>query len=376
MRKALPWIGVALLFVVAVVAFAQRTHKELLDFEVYLVAGGRAASGESLYRESDGHWQFKYLPAFAVAIAPLAKMPPVAARGVWFFLSVALLVVLVNRSYAMLPGRRSRAAFLVWLTILAMGKFYVREVGLGQTNLLLAVLVLTALACWMRGRDVAAGALLAAAAVVKPYAVLFLPYLVARRKWSAAASFVVVLLGALALPVVTYGWSGNLAQLHEWWVVITTSTAPNLTNQDNISIAGMYAAWLGIGGAATWLSAVTSLALVAAGAWAVARGSRVASPDYLDAALLLFLVPILSPQGWDYVLLVSTPAIMLLLDRLDLLDKTTRWLLVGCMALLGLTFWDVLGREPYRALMMSRALTVCALFELGVLIHLRGRRAA
>ena len=376
MRKALPWIGVALLFVVAVVAFAQRTHKELLDFEVYLVAGGRAASGESLYRESDGHWQFKYLPAFAVAIAPLAKMPPVAARGVWFFLSVALLVVLVNRSYAMLPGRRSRAAFLVWLTILAMGKFYVREVGLGQTNLLLAVLVLTALACWMRGRDVAAGALLAAAAVVKPYAVLFLPYLVARRKWNAAASFVVVLLGALALPVVTYGWSGNLSQLHEWWVVITTSTAPNLTNQDNISIAGMYAAWLGIGGAATWLSAVTSLALVAAGAWAVARGSRVASPDYLDAALLLFLVPILSPQGWDYVLLVSTPAIMLLLDRLDLLDKTTRWLLVGCMALLGLTFWDVLGREPYRALMMSRALTVCALFELGVLIHLRGRRAA
>jgi hypothetical protein len=67
---------------------------------------------------------------------------------------------------------------------------------------------------------------------------------------------------------------------------------------------------------------------------------------------------------------------MLLLDRLDQLDKTTRWLLVGCMALVGLTFWDVLGREPYRALMMSRALTVCALFELGVLIHLRASRAA
>ena len=88
MKKVLPWIGVALLFVVAVVAFAQRTHKELLDFEVYLTAGARAAAGESLYREEDGHWQFKYLPAFAVAIAPLAKMPPVAARGIWFFLSV------------------------------------------------------------------------------------------------------------------------------------------------------------------------------------------------------------------------------------------------------------------------------------------------
>ncbi len=376
MRKALPWIGVALLFVVAVVAFAERTHKELLDFEVYLTVGARAAAGESLYRESDGHWQFKYLPAFAVAIAPLAKMPPVAARGVWFFLSVALLVVLVNRSYAMLPGRRSRAAFLVWLTILAMGKFYVREVGLGQTNLLLAVFVLTALACWIRGRDVAAGALLAAAAVVKPYAVLFLPYLVARRKWNGAASFVVVLLGALALPVITYGWSGNLSQLHEWWVVVTTSTAPNLAGQDNISVAGMYAAWLGIGTPATWLSAVTALALLTACGWAVTRGSRMPSPDYLDAALLLFAIPLLSPQGWDYVLLVSTPAVMLLLDRLDLFDRATRWGMVVCMALIGLTFWDVLGREPYRALMMSRILTVCALFELASLVRLRGRLAA
>jgi hypothetical protein len=376
MRRALPWLGVALLFVVAVVAFAQRTHKELLDFEVYLTAGTRAAAGESLYRESDGHWQFKYLPAFAVAIAPLAKMPPVAARGVWFFLSVALLVVLVNRSYVMLPGRRSRAAFLVWLTILAMGKFYVREVGLGQTNLLLAVFVLTALACWMRGRDVAAGALLAAAAVVKPYAVLFLPYLIARRKWNGAVSFVAVLLGALALPVLTYGWSGNLSQLHEWWVVVTTSTAPNLAGQDNVSIAGMYAAWLGIGAPATWLSAVTALALLAACGWAVARGSRLPSPDYLDAALLLFAIPLLSPQGWDYVLLVSTPAVMLLLDRLDLLDRPIQWLLWGSLALIGLTLWDVMGRDLFKALMMSRVLTVCALFELGVLVHLRLRRAA
>ena len=376
MKKNLPWLGVAVLCLVAVVVFAKRSHKELYDFEVYRVAGGRAAAGESLYRAEDGHWQFKYLPAFAVAMAPLARLSPVAARGVWFFLSVGLLIVLVNRSYAMMPDRRRRAAFLVWLTILAMGKFYVREVGLGQSNLLLAVLVLAAVACWTRRRDIAAGALLAAAAVVKPYAILFLPYLIARRKWSGAASFAVVLLGALVLPVLTYGWSGSIAELHGWWTVVSTSTAPNLVNPDNISIAGMYAAWLGIGGPSAALTAVTVLALLAACGWAIARGSRVASPDYLDAALLLFLIPLLSPQGWDYVLLISTPAVMLMLDRLDVPGPPVRWVLIGCMALLGLTFWDVLGREPYRMLMMSRVLTLCALFEVGVLISLRARRAA
>ncbi|MGE5198470.1 MAG: glycosyltransferase family 87 protein [Rhodospirillaceae bacterium] len=376
MRTGLRWIGVLLLVVVAVVAFARRSQREMLDFEVYRVAGARAAAAQPLYRAEDGHWQFKYLPAFAFAVAPLAQLPPVAARAVWFFLSVALVVLLVNRSLALLPDRRRSAAFLSWLTVLAMGKFYVREVGLGQSNLLLAVLVLAAVACWNRRREAAAGALLAAATIVKPYAVLFLPYLVARRKWGGVAGFGAVLLGALILPASRYGWSGNLGQLGGWWTVVTTSTAPNLAGQDNVSIAGMYAAWMGVGAAAGWLSAATGLVLVMACAWAVWRGSRVASPFYLDAALLLFVIPLLSPQGWDYVLLVATPAVMLLFDRLDEFRPPVRWLLFASLALAGFSFWDVLGREPYRALMMSRIITVGALFEVALVLHLRARRAA
>ena len=376
MRRALPWIGVALLILAAVLAFTRRSHREMFDFEVYRVAGARAAAAEPLYRAEDGHWQFKYLPAFALAVAPLAQLPPVAARAAWFFLSVALVVLLVNRSFALLPDRRRSAAFLIGVTVLAMGKFYVREVGLGQGNVLLAVLVLAAVACQYRGREIAAGAILAAATVVKPYAILFLPYLVARRRWSGVASFGAVVLGALILPASRYGWSGNLGQLRGWWTVVTTSTAPNLAGQDNVSIAGMYAAWMGVGPAAGWLSAATGLVLVLAAAWAVWRGSRLASPDYLDAALLLFVIPLLSPQGWDYVLLVATPAVMLLLDRLEEFPPAAVWLLFASLALAGLTFWDVLGREPYRALMMSRVITVGALFELALVIRLRARKVA
>jgi len=376
MRRDLPWIVVTLFVAVAAIVFVRRSHREMYDFEVYRVAGARAAAAEPLYRAEDGHWQFKYLPAFALAIAPLAQLPPVAGRAAWFFLSVALVVLLVNRSFALLPGRRRGAAFLVGLTALAMGKFYVREVGLGQSNLLMAVLVLTAVACWYRTRDAAAGALLAAATIVKPYAILFLPYLVARRRWSGVASFTAVVAGALVLPAARYGWSGNLGQLFDWWTVVTASTAPNLAGQDNVSIAGMYAAWLGVGPVAGWMAAVTGLALVLACAWAFWRGSRLASPEYLDAALLLFAVPLLSPQGWDYVLLVSTPAVMLLLDRLEEFRAAARWLLFASLALAGLTFWDVLGREPYRALMMSRIVTVGALFEVALVVHLRARRAA
>jgi hypothetical protein len=376
MRRALPLVGILLLAAVSVAAFTRRSQREMYDFEVYRVAGVRAAAAEPLYRAEDGHWQFKYLPAFALAIAPLAKLPPVAARGVWFFLSVALVVLLVNRSYVLLPDRRRRAAFLISLTVLAMGKFYVREVGLGQSNLLLAVLVLAAVAGWLRGRETVPGMLLATATIVKPYAIVFLPYLVARRKWAGAGGFAGVVMGALLLPAVTYGWAGNVGELRGWWHVVTSSTAPNLAGQDNVSIAGMYAAWLGVGSSAAVLSAATGLGLVAACAWAIARGPRVRVPEYLDAALLLFVIPLLSPQGWDYVLLVATPAVMLLLDRLDEFPRAARWLLVASLALAGLSFWDVLGREPYRALMMTRIISVGALFQVALVVHLRARRAA
>jgi len=233
------------------------------------------------------------------------------------------------------------------------------------------VLVVAALAQWRAGRDAPAGALLAAATIVKPYAILFLPYLLWRRRVPALAAFTAVFLAAILLPALRYGWAGNLQLLGDWWTTVSRSTAPNLAGQDNISIAGMYAAWIGVGRTAGVLAAVTGVALLAVSALAIMKATSAASPEYFDAALLLFLIPLLSPQGWDYVLLVSTPAVLLLLDRLDDLARPARWLLLACLALAGLTFWDLLGREGYKALMMSRVITVGALVQVALLIRLR-----
>jgi len=328
-------------------------------------------AGESIFRVEDGHWQFKYFPAFACLLTPLALLPPVAARAVWFFLTLALVVALVRLSLALLPGRRRTAAFLVTLVILALGKYYVREIGLGQSNALFAVLVVSAIAQWRAGRDWSAGALLAAATIVKPYAILFVPYLLWRRRAPALAAFGAVLLAAVLLPAARYGWAGNVTLLQEWWTTVSTSTAPNLAGQDSISIAGMYAAWFGVGPTASVLAAVTGAALLLASGFTIARRTKAAHPEYFDTALLLFLIPLLSPQGWDYVLLISTPAVLLLLDRLDGFATPQRWLLLACLALGGLTFWDVLGREPYKALMMSRVITVGALVQIALLLRLR-----
>ena len=376
MNRHVAWIVLICLLLGAAGTFQGRLKHQMYDFEVYRVAGVRAAAGESLYRVEDGHWQFKYFPAFALAIAPVAQLPPMTARAVWLALSVVLLVILVSWSASLLPGRRHSALFVAGFASLALGKFFIRELGLGQSNVLMAVLVLSAVAAWRAKREGAAGVLLAAATIVKPYAVLFLPYLLLRRGARGAAAYLGVVAAALLLPALRYGWSGNAALLRDWYTTVTQSTAPNLAGQDNTSIAGMFAAWFGVGPLASWLALALVLVLFAACTRAFLKARGGTQAEYLDAALLLFLIPLVSPQGWDYVLLVSTPAVMLLIDRIDEMARPIQWLAVACMAIAGLTIWDVMGREPYRLFMMSRVVSICALVELALVLRLRDRGCA
>jgi len=368
--------GIVALLVVATVGFGLPAKSQMYDFGVYLTAGARVVAAENLYRVEDGHWQYKYLPAFAFVIAPLSLLPPVAARAVWFGLSVGLLILFVRLSLQLLPDRRRSTQFLVWMTILAMGKFYIREVGLGQTNILLAVLAMLALDASKNGREALSGALLGAATIVKPYAILFWPWLIARQRYRAAAWFVAVLGIGVILPTLRYGISGNVELLQGLWSVVTTSTAPNLAGQDNASIAGMWASWVGVGPLASRLSLATVLVLAAGCGWVFRRRGEGSLPEYLETGVLLFLIPLLSPQGWDYVLLIGTPVIVLLLDRMNGFSAPQRWGLLVCLAVAGLSIWDVMGRELYRSFMMARIITVCALVELVMALQLRVRRAA
>jgi hypothetical protein len=401
----------ALLIVAGVVSFHVRIGRRMPDFQVYRTAANRVVAGESLYRVTDGHWQFKYLPAFAFVVAPLSLFPAPreaettdprgrdynpwndTARVVWFGCSVVLLVALLTLSLRLLPGRatglgvpsaaaapgaplKTGGPTIVGMTVLALGKFYAHELELGQTNILLAVVVLLALAQWKAGREASAGALLAAATVVKPYAVLFVPYLVARRRWRACAGFTIVMLAALLLPVLRYGFRENAALLAGWWSTVTTSTPPNLGVSDNISIAAMYAKWFGVGSLASRLALATAVLLVAICARILIIAPTSTFPEYLDAALLLALIPLLSPQGWDYVLLLATPAVMLLVNHLGGFSRPVRWLAIACLMVAGLTLWDVVGRRVYTLFMVSSVVTFCYLFEIGLLLRLRKTQVA
>ena len=90
----------------------------------------------------------------------------------------------------------------------------------------------------------------------------------------------------------------------------------------------------------------------------------------------MLLIPLLTPQGWDYVLLLATPALVCLLDRFG--ELTVPWRLLAGIAivLMCLTIFDVMGRGLYARFMALSIVTVTAIATVITLAHLRWRALA
>jgi len=369
-----------LLVVLALVSltglFTTRVQRKMPDFEVYYTAASRALVAQPLYRAEDGHFQFKYLPAFAVIASPLALMPLGAAKAAWFTVSAVLMLLILWLSLRALPIVHHPPALLLAGTFVAMAKFYAHELVLGQVNLLFGVLVVLAIVSLRRGRHGGAGALLALAVVVKPYGAIFAPWLATQRNRTAFATMTAALIVLLLLPALRYGWTGNLRLLGEWWRTVAATTAPNLINPDNVSLGAMFTRWLGPDSSARLLAAGVAVLLLALTAVVVAGRGALTSTETLEASMLLLLIPLLSPQGWDYVLLIATPGVMLLINYSADLPRGLRIATIAAVAVVGLTIYDLVGRDFYGAFMQLSVITICVVVEIAALATLRFRRAA
>jgi hypothetical protein len=367
---------VFLLITAGLYGLVRLNRDELVDFAVPHKAAARFLAREPLYRPSDGHYQYKYLPTFAAVMVPFTFVPKRAAEAAWFTLTVMMAWGLVRLSIAALPDRRVSARALFWIVLLLNGKFLVKELAFGQFNLPVAILLLCAVIAAQHNRRLAAGAAVAAAVFVKPYALVLLPWLA----WTVGAEslvvFAAVVAAGLLLPAAWYGWDGNLNLLYEWYRTVSDTTAPNLLGADNISFVSMWAKWLGPGLLASRLALASMALTLAAGAAMMARRKRVAEPNYLEGAYFMFLVALLSPQGWDYVLVIGLPAYVCLVDRWKELSLPWQAVATTGIVLTSFMIFDLLRRPLYTFAMHWGVVTVGAVLIAATLIRLRWRALA
>ncbi|MBM3311041.1 MAG: DUF2029 domain-containing protein [Candidatus Aminicenantes bacterium] len=367
------------LVLAAASAFFLRVEKRMVDFTVNYQAGDRISRGETLYRTQDEHYQFKYSPYCAVIYLPLSFLPLPAAKGLWFVLMAAAMAAIVLLTRRLL-GPRSEGFFwasAVWPAVV-LAKFFVRELDLGQINAVVAAILLGMAVLLAQDearrspvKAALAGFLWGTAVAMKPYAAIFLPYFFVKRKWNVLWPGLLVLAVSFFAPAAFFGFPGNLTVHLEWIESLSKSTPALLSSQDNVSIlAFLVKKALDLG-----LARLVYGGAVLVLGWAVflfvRRGRTRQGSLFAEAALLLMLIPLVSPLGWDYTFLAAFPAVALVFAHFRSFPPVVRVLLAVNFAVIGLSLYDVLGREAYAAFMNASVLTVNFLVLAAALFALR-----
>jgi hypothetical protein len=371
------WKIILIAAIVVVLTFVYVVHirKDMSDFGVCYRGGERIVRGETLYRASDGHLQFKYAPASALAFVALSVLPYGAAQAIWYLLSLLSLFVVVRTGLDLLPPTRLRRGLLLALALLVIAKYLARELELGQVNLFILLLMALMTTALVRDRQVPAGLAAGLSLLFKPYALVFIPYFLVKKKWKALAGAGGAIAAGFVLPMIVYGPAGNLAIHREWVSSLRVSTRDLLTVGDNASFFAFLAknlGFLGSGAAATLTAAVAlGLAVLMLALIRTGRPVRTARPEGLEIAFLAVLIPMLSPLGWVYNYLYGFWAILFLIAGLDVLPRIARCVFVLNLALIGLTIVEIIGRPAFEFYTHRSLAAVNFLVVLGGLAWLR-----
>lgn len=330
----------------------------LSDFGVYHKAAGRLVAGEDLYQgESDGFYRYKYSPTAALYFVPLGVLPLYLAKVIyWILLSAVVCLGFHLSSCLARPDIRAekpaRQNNVVLISALIMGVCIERELHLGQVNQLLLVSYLFFILLLRAEREILASLILSAGIFLKPFGLLFLPYLLVKGKFRAVLFFLifVVLLGFL--PVLFVGFDNLQGQLSDWFAElrIELSGKQELLSPGNhtaFSVLARYTPLRFLVTGTTEILIFQTLVLILIGLACgiiIVRGKSLSGSIALESAFLMGLIPLLAFTSYNAFGFLEAASVLILFNLSGMAKPWAATAVVG-LFLLGFNMHDIVGHR-------------------------------
>lgn len=368
---------IVLTFLFFLLIYSHFVKKDMSDFGVCYQGGQRILKGETLYRASDGHLQYKYSPASAVFFSLFALLPYEAAKFIWYFLELTLLFFSLVLSYNVLPSKHKKKGFILILTFLVMAKFLGREIELGQVNIFIFFLLIMMVKAAVEKNDMKSGLFWGISLLFKPYALVFFPYFVLKKRFRLMASGLGTILVGFIVPVIFYGFSGSLVVIKEWYSTLSKSTPSLIDHYDNSSIHAFFLKNLPAEQRDVAIICIAGAALVIGVAflWMMFQGNKrnLKEPEILEFSFLLILIPLFSPLAWYYNYFYSTLTVVLLLNLIGKFPPVLKYVLVMNLLAIGASLREVLGKQGFRFYTQHSLVVISYLIVLGYLFYSRSK---
>ena len=245
----------------------------------------------------------------------------------WFVFNAWGLVAFITGSVIMLFGRSRRlSAPLLAIPVLLSVRFIGNNIEHGQINLPILALCTWTIVHAREDRPRLAGVMLAAAVLVKPFALLAALYLALRRKWAALGYTLIAGAAMFVLPVLVFGAGGLMEQTSSYLrsvASMTTQYRTMLTNQSAVAAAARLMARFvdstGAEGTAPFRigMAIEGILVGAVSLWTVLGGEEgCAVGDRYAVAGFFCLMPSFAPISWKSYFAALVVPYMLLTDEL------------------------------------------------------------
>jgi len=190
-------IVLILLFVAMYIVETTSNRFETNDFRVFYSACENYINSKPVYGESFGlsTGYYKYSPTILLFFTPFLLLPFSFASTLYYFGNIVLLLFLFNRvikiSTEHLLLTRTKSILILLLLFLTFCGHFIRELHLGNTNILLLFLSFSLIETQAKQRYILAGLLFAFMIFTKPYfLILGLPFLLKKDYQSLMSTFV------------------------------------------------------------------------------------------------------------------------------------------------------------------------------------------
>jgi hypothetical protein len=197
----------------------------LSDLEVYYRTAGRLWEGNNLYRYAeDKHYVFKYSPVSAAYFIPFLLLPFTLAKILyWLMLSVIIALVFQNTIYSVdysliNTDYKTRFNNLVLIAGVLFAVHYLRELHLGQVNFILLACYVWVAILLEKGKSAAGGLLIAATIFLKPFGLIFIPYLILVKRYREIAWIALGLFLFSWIPILFYRDTALFADQYVAWI--------------------------------------------------------------------------------------------------------------------------------------------------------------
>ncbi|MCM8778427.1 MAG: DUF2029 domain-containing protein [Candidatus Omnitrophica bacterium] len=376
---------VIILFVIFFLQYQQRAPKRnFSDFHMLYHTAKRFLYREPIYTFVGEIAYYKYTPFYAFLISFLAKFSERTAASIWFLANILFFLFLVYALKELIIEDKDKFkayTLFYFLSIISCLRFIIGNFHQGQSNILMMCLLLGGLFFLEKNRENLASFFIAFSIMVKYMTLLFLPWLLLRRKFSLLIKVLIFILIFNLIPALSWGWKANGELLKQGIAFLFKSSLDNysLTCYPNQSLLACLNRFFSRESfykvnifylpqeKVNFIFAVLAILLYSL---AIIPGRKIA----YDFSLISICVAFFNPNAWRYFYIWLLPAYMSLFYYLIKDKFKEKWILI----LVAISFIfcslpseEIMGEKLSDILEIYSFVTLGALFLFLTLLRLK-----